>query len=86
MSSPEIECKRKKYFSKSEILQKLKENGDKVSAVVNEVCEELSPFDVTDEEALVVEDRLERLETLGSRGVIWVEGQFGYFWQIICKN
>ena len=64
MSSPEIECKRKKYFSKSEILQKLKENGDKVSAVVNEVCEELSPFDVTDEEALVVEDRLERLEKL----------------------
>ena len=62
MSSPEIQCKRKKYYSKSEILQKLKENDDKVSEVVKEVCEELSPFDVNDEEALLLEDRLERLE------------------------
>ena len=53
--------KRKKVFSRSEIIDKLKENDQKVIKVAEEISEELSPFDVDDEDAVLVEDRLERL-------------------------
>ena len=51
--------KRKKYFTKLEILNKLKENGDQVQEVVRDICEKLTPFDMNDEESLILEDRLE---------------------------
>ena len=51
--------KRKKYFTKLEILDKLKENGDQVQEVVRDICEELTPFDMNDEESLILENRLE---------------------------
>ena len=54
--------KRKKYFTRSEILTKLKSNESDVHRVVSEMIEELCPFDVNDEDALAIEDRLERLE------------------------
>ena len=54
--------KRKKYFTRSEILTKLKSNESDVQRVVSEMIEELCPFDVNDEDALAIEDRLERLE------------------------
>ena len=50
--------KRKKYFTKLEILDKLKENGDQVQEVVRDICEELTPFYMNDEESLILEDRL----------------------------
>ena len=53
--------KRKKVFSRNEIIQKLKENDQKVTKVAEEIAKELSPFNVEDEDALMVEDRLERL-------------------------
>ena len=53
--------KRKKVFSRSEIIDKLKENDQKVIKVAEEIAKELSPCDVDDEDAVLVEDRLERL-------------------------
>ena len=55
-------AKRKKFFTKNEILQKLKENDDNVRKVAEEISEELCPFDVSDEEAMMMEDRVERLQ------------------------
>ena len=60
MESPET--KRKKYFSKGEILEKLKDNNYKIKELCEEICEELCPFDVSDEEALQIEDRLARMK------------------------
>ena len=54
--------KGKKCFTRSEILTKLKSNESDVQRVVSEMIEELCPFDVNDEDALAIEDRLERLE------------------------
>ena len=56
--------KRKKYFTKLEILDKLKENGDQVQEVVWDICEELTPFDINNEESLILEDRSEQLEVV----------------------
>ena len=56
------EAKRKKYFTKREIADKLKGNENDVKKVVDEMIEELCPFDVNDNDALIIEDRIERLE------------------------
>ena len=61
MESP-VPSKRKKYFTKEEILQKLSEKEDKINEVSQDICEELCPFDVTDEEAMLMEDRVERMQ------------------------
>ena len=53
--------KRKKFFTREEILQKLEESGNKICEVSSQICEELCPFDVNDEEATMIEDRLERI-------------------------
>ena len=54
------ETKRKKYFTRNEIISKLTEND--VKKVVSEIVEELSPFGIKDEDAMLLEDRLDRLE------------------------
>ena len=56
------EPKRRKCYSKSELLKKLKENGDDVSKAVEEVVTDLSPFDMTDENVSDLEEKVEKLE------------------------
>ena len=56
------ETKRKKYFTRNEIISKLTANENDVKKVVSEIVEELSPFDIKDEDAMLFEDRLDRLE------------------------
>lgn len=60
MEYPEV--KRKKYFTKEEIIEKLKDHNQKVDEVVKDICEELTPFDINDADAVLLEDRLERLD------------------------
>ena len=40
----------------------MKDNNFKIKEVCDNICEELCPFDISDEESLLIEDRLERLE------------------------
>ena len=54
MESPVF--KMKKCFSKGDILQKLKDNNFKIKQVCNDICEELCPFDISDEDLLLLED------------------------------
>ena len=60
MESPVF--KRKKFFMKAEIINKLSDQNQRVNDVVNDICETLAPFDVNDSEATMLEDRLERLD------------------------
>ena len=60
------EVKRKKTFSKKEALEKLKKCEDNVSKTVEMMLTELSPFDVTDEDVINFEDRVERLSKVSS--------------------
>ena len=53
---------RKRKFTKGEVLELLKERGNDLEKVVEEICEELVPFDVNDDEERLVRDRLERME------------------------
>ena len=57
----ELAPTRKRKFSKREVLALLKEKEGDLEKVVGEICEELVPFDVTIEEELQVNDRLERM-------------------------
>ena len=59
-------AKRKKELTGNEILAKLKKNENDVSKAVREMIEELCPFDINDEEALNIEDRLERCEKVAN--------------------
>ena len=52
---------RKRKFTKGEVLELLKERGKDLEKVVEEICEELVPFDVNDDEERLVKDRLERM-------------------------
>ena len=52
---------RKRKFTKGEVLKLLKERGNDLEKVVGEICEELVPFDVNDDEERLVRDRLERM-------------------------
>ena len=59
-------AKRKKEVTGREILAKLKQNENDVNKVVREMIEELCPFDINDEEALGIEDRLERFDKVAN--------------------
>ena len=48
--------KRQKLFTKSEILQKLEENENKVKDVATEIANDMCPFDVSDIEAMQIAD------------------------------
>ena len=52
---------RKKRFTKSEVMLKLKQNDDNVAKAVEEIVTDLSPFDVEDESVILLEDRVQRL-------------------------
>ena len=58
------ESKRKKFFSKGEILEVLKTNNFKISEVCKEITEELCPFDLSEVEAEDVEEKLGKLEAV----------------------
>jgi hypothetical protein len=60
-SAEEDVAVRKKIFKKSEILERLKAHDNKVKEFANECALELCDFDVNDEEAIMVEDRVDRL-------------------------
>ena len=57
-------AKTRREFTKSEALEKLEKNEDVVKKVVEEMIEELTPFNMSDSDALLLEDRLERLENI----------------------
>ena len=59
-------AKRRKVFSGNEVLLKLQESENDVQAAVDKIIEELCPFDVNDEAALQIEDRMQRLERVTS--------------------
>ena len=65
-NGPAPDPKRRRHFSKSEALQLLKAKENEVQKVADEMCAELVPFDVTDEEALQVGNRLERMQKASS--------------------
>ena len=54
-------AKRRRELTKSEALEQLEKNGDVVKQLVEEMIEELTPFDMSDSHALLLEVRLERL-------------------------
>ena len=60
MDSPQ--AKRKKFFTKGEIVEKLKEKNCQISRLSEEICEELCPFDCSQDEEILIEDRLERMK------------------------
>ena len=62
MEGDEPSAKRKKHMSGKEIIEKLESNENDVKKAVAEIIEELCPFDVDDQDALQIEDRLERLD------------------------
>ena len=55
-------AKRKKCMTGKEVIERLESNENDVKRAVGEIVEELCPFDVGDEVALNIEDRVERLE------------------------
>lgn len=57
-------AKRKKFFTKGEILEKLKETDGQVQQLSEFICEELCPFDATKDEEIMIEDRLERMKAV----------------------
>ena len=48
--------KRKKYFTRSEILTTLKSNESDIQRVVSEIIEELCPFDINDKDTLSIKE------------------------------
>ena len=61
-AEPAQESKRRKKFTRSEVLQMLKDNESDVRRVADQMCEELVPFDMSDEDELQLDDRLERMK------------------------
>ena len=53
--------KRKKAVTGHEVLAMLKAHENDVAKVANEMLEELCPFDLNDQDALLIEDRIERV-------------------------
>ena len=53
MEDDEPCAKRKKQMSGREIIEKLESNENDVKKAVREMVEELCPFDVNDEDALI---------------------------------
>ena len=65
MSTPKY--KRKKFFTKGEIIEKLAEQEQDVSQVVDNILEELAPFDIHDDIELHVMDRINRLDVVSKK-------------------
>ena len=61
MEEDEPCAKRKKQLSGREIIEKLDSNENDVKKAVGAMLEELCPFNINDEDALKIEDRVERL-------------------------
>ena len=59
--------KRKKFYTRSEILLKLDEHENNVKCAAEAIGEELCPFDVNDEEAMEMEDRYRRLDATSKK-------------------
>ena len=57
-------AKRKKCMTGKEVIERLESNENDVKRAVGEIVEELCPFDVGDEVALNMEDRVERVTKL----------------------
>ena len=49
-------------MTRKEVMEKLKKNENDIGEAVKELLEEMCPFDINDEEALKIENRLERLQ------------------------
>ena len=77
----ELAPTRKRKFSKREVLELLKEKEGDLEKVVGEICDELVPFDVTNEEELQVNDRLERMANAAS-----VHRIMCHSWEVIQMN
>ena len=60
MTSPE--AKRKKVFTKNEVVEKLLDNENDVAKVVEQIVKEMCPFDLTDDTVMHKEERVERLD------------------------
>ena len=58
----EPKAKRKKCISLKEALDKLKDSENNVSKACEAIVEDISPFDVNDQEVILIEDRIERLQ------------------------
>ena len=52
---------RKRRFTKGEVLEMLKQKEQDLEKVVDEICEELVPFDTNDDEEMLLRDRLDRM-------------------------
>ena len=64
METDEPDVKRRKSFSKREIVQKLEEFGNNVQRAANEIVSDLTPFDVTDPNLEDHEEKLEKIESV----------------------
>ena len=63
-SQEEPAAKRRKSFSGVELKSILEECEGDVKKSAQEIVKELSPFDIKDENVMVLEDRYERLENV----------------------
>ena len=73
------ESRRKKMFRKGDILDLLSQHDNKVKEVANECAIELCDFDISDEDAMLVEDRMTRLsETIDklSKKIYRIQNEF----------
>ena len=73
------EPRRKKMFRKGDILDLLSQHDNKVKEVANESAIELCDFDISDEDAMLVEDRMTRLsETIDklSKKIYRIQNEF----------
>ena len=62
MEEEEPSAKRKKQLTGKEIIDRLESHENDVKRAVAKILEELCPFDINDEDALKIEDRVERLQ------------------------
>ena len=73
------EPRRKKMFRKRDILDLLSQHDNKVKEVANECAIKLCDFDISDEDAMIVEDRMTRLrETIDklSKKIYRIQNEF----------
>ena len=55
-------AKRKKFFTKGEVLERLQTTNCQIVQLSEDICEELCPFDATKEDELIIEDRVDRMK------------------------
>ena len=73
------EPRRKTMFRRGDILDLLSQHDNKVKEVANECAIELCDFDISDEDAMLVEDRMTRLsETIDklSKKIYRIQNEF----------